>query len=144
MTEAALNALANQYLDLTLCKSRYDDLDIQWYTEGPFWRRTSMRFSRDYKILPDYEIADAKHGKTLKDILDESEYLLKSLSRYKETADQEEMARIGYLIDHVLALNTRTRMLLGEKFPFNEMAKKLYDLTEIGRASCRERVCQYV
>ena len=39
------------------------------------------------------------------------------------------MARIGYLIDHVLALNTRTRMLLGEKFPFNEMAKKLYDLT---------------
>ncbi len=129
MTEAALNALANQYLDLTLCKSRYDDLDIQWYTEGPFWRRTSMRFSRDYKILPDYEIADAKHGKTLKDILDESEYLLKSLSRYKETADQEEMARIGYLIDHVLALNTRTRMLLGEKFPFNEMAKKLYDLT---------------
>ena len=39
------------------------------------------------------------------------------------------MARIGYLIDHVLALNTRTRMLLGEKFPFNEMARKLYDLT---------------
>ena len=94
MTEAALNALANQYLDLTLCKSRYDDLDIQWYTEGPFWRRTSMRFSRDYKILPDYEIADAKHGKTLKDILDESEYLLKSLNRYKETADQEEMGGI--------------------------------------------------
>ena len=81
MSEAALNAMAQQYLDLTLCKSRYDDIDIQWYTEGPFWRRTSMRFSRDYKILPDYEIADAKHGKTLEDILDESAHLTESLNR---------------------------------------------------------------
>ena len=113
MSEAALNAMAAQYLDLTLCKSRYDDIDIQWYTEGPFWRRTSMRFSRDYKILPDYEIADAKHGKTLKDILEESENLLANLSSYQRTAHRDEKQRVQYLLDHVRALNTRTRMLLG-------------------------------
>ena len=27
MSEAALNAMAQQYLDLTLCKSRYDDIE---------------------------------------------------------------------------------------------------------------------
>lgn len=128
MSEAALNAMAQQYLDLTLCKSRYDDIDIQWYTEGPFWRRTSMRFSRDYKILPDYEIADAKHGKTLEDILDESKHLIEGLKLYAKTARPEEMQRIGYLIDHVTALHTRTRMLLGESMTFDEMTHKLYDL----------------
>ncbi len=129
MSEAALNAMAQQYLDLTLCKSRYDDLDIQWYTEGPFWRRTSMRFSRDYKILPDYEIADAKHGKTLEDILDESEHLGRNLSLYQKTAKEEEKDRVGYLIAHTRALRTRTRMLMGEKLPFDQMTRELYDLT---------------
>lgn len=128
MSEAALNAMAQQFLDLTLCKSRYDDLDIQWYTEGPFWRRTSMRFSRDYKILPDYEIGDAKHGKTLEDILDESEHLEKNLELYQKTASESELLRVHYLIDHVRALNTRTRILLGEKLPFDQMTKDLYDL----------------
>ena len=96
MSEAALNAMAQQYLDLTLCKSRYDDIDIQWYTEGPFWRRTSMRFSRDYKILPDYEIADLKHGKTLEDILDESQHLAENLKLFEKTAPPEQLQRTGY------------------------------------------------
>ncbi len=48
--------MAQQLVDLTLCKTRYDAWDLQWYTEGPFWRRTSMRYSREYKIIPDYEI----------------------------------------------------------------------------------------
>lgn len=128
MSEAALNAMAQQYLDLTLCKSRYDDIDIQWYTEGPFWRRTSMRFSRDYKILPDYEIADLKHGKTLEDILDESQHLAENLKLFEKTAPPEQLQRTGYLIDHVIALNTRTRMLMGEKMGFDEMTGRLYDL----------------
>ena len=71
VTEAALNDFGEQLKDLTLCNTRYDLGDLQWYTEGPFWRRTSMRFSRDYKTIPDYEIGNRKHGKTLEDILDE-------------------------------------------------------------------------
>ena len=63
MSEAVLNALAQRLVEMTLSKTRYDLWDLQWYTEGPFWRRTSMRYSREYKIIPDYEIADAKHGK---------------------------------------------------------------------------------
>ena len=62
MTEAILNAYAQRLHDMTLCKSREDPWDLEWYTEGPFWRRTDMRYSREYKIIPDYEIADAKHG----------------------------------------------------------------------------------
>ena len=36
MLETALNAMAQQFLDLTLCKSLYDKADVQWFTEGPF------------------------------------------------------------------------------------------------------------
>ncbi len=92
MAEAALNAMAQQLVDLTLCKTRYDAWDLQWYTEGPFWRRTNMRYSREYKIIPDYEIGDMKHGKTLENILDESESLTKSLEQYKVNAGEKENA----------------------------------------------------
>lgn len=126
--ESALNAMAQQYLDLTLNKSRYDEIDIQWFTEGPFWRRTSMNFSRDYKILPDYEIADLKHGKSLKEILAESEILIKNLESYRKTARPEEMRRVDYILSHVVTLNTRARMMLGEQFEFNDMTDKLYNL----------------
>ena len=34
MAEAALNAMAQQLVDLTLCKTRYDAWDLQWYTEA--------------------------------------------------------------------------------------------------------------
>ena len=127
--ESALNAMAQQYLDLTLNKSRYDEIDIQWFTEGPFWRRTSMNFSRDYKILPDYEIADLKHGKSLKEILAESEILIKNLESYRKTARPEEMRRVDYILSHVVTLNTRARMMLGESFGFDEVTDKLYNLT---------------
>ncbi len=129
MLETALNALAQQYLDLTLCKSRCDESDIQWYTEGPFWRKTSMRFSREYKILPDYEIGDMKHGKTLEDIVDESAHLIENIQAYKKTARSDEMARIDYIMDHTVNLNTRTRLLLGETMSYNDMTNGLYSLT---------------
>ena len=70
MTEAALNAFGEQLKDLTLCKTRYDLGDLQWYTEGPFWRRTSMRFSRDYKTIPYYDMGNRKLVKTLDYIVD--------------------------------------------------------------------------
>lgn len=128
MSESALNAMAQQYLDLTLCKSRYDEIDIQWYTEGPFWRRTNMRFSRDYKILPDYEIADAKHGKSIREILDESDNLIQNLQSYKQSASADEMDRVNYILEHVINLNTRARLILGESMDFNSMTEKLYSL----------------
>lgn len=84
MSESVLNMFAQQYIDMILCKSRYDVGDIQWFTEGPFWRRTSMKFSREYRILPDYEIGDLKHGLTLENIVDRSETLLRELKDYEE------------------------------------------------------------
>jgi hypothetical protein len=129
MLETALNAMAQQYLDLTLCKSRSDESDIQWFTEGPFWRRTSMRFSREYKILPDYEIGDMKHGKTLADVLDECAHLKASLELYAKNARPDELERIEYIKDHVINLHTRTRLLLGDKMPYNTMTDLMYGLT---------------
>lgn len=128
MAESALNAMAQQLVDLTLCKTRYDAWDLQWYTEGPFWRRTNMRYSREYKIIPDYEIGDAKHGKTLENILDEAGNLIKNLEEYKKNVDNHELQRVNYLLDHVKNLHVRTRMLLGEKLSFDQMTDGLYCL----------------
>lgn len=128
MAEAVLNAMAQQLVDLTLCKTRYDAWDLQWYTESPFWRRTNMRYSREYKMIPDYEIGDAKHGKTLENILDEAGYLIENLEEYKKNASDKEIQRVKYLLDHVKNLHIRTRLLLGEKPSFDQMTNGLYCL----------------
>lgn len=129
MNEAVLNAYAKRLHDMTLCKSREDPWDLEWYTEGPFWRRTDMRYSREYKIIPDYEIADAKHGMALSDIAAESAQLESDLRDYRAQAESNELPRTDYLIEHVHNLNVRTRMLLGEKMSFDQMSQGLYGLT---------------
>ena len=128
MSESVLNMFAQQYIDMILCKSRYDVGDIQWFTEGPFWRRTSMKFSREYRILPDYEIGDLKHGLTLENIVDRSETLLRELKDYEETSPLCEKQRIEYLICHMRSLWFRSKMLLGEKSSFDQMTSALYNL----------------
>lgn len=128
MGEAVLNAYAQQLVDLTLNKTRYDKWDLQWYVEGPFWRRTCMKFSRTYKQIPDYEIGDMKHGKSLNDILEEGEALYKNLIAYSENASEDEEARVKYLIENVGNLVFRSRMLMGEKFTFDEMTDGLYNV----------------
>ena len=128
MAESVLNAFAQQYIDMVLCKSRYDDDDIQWFTEGPFWRRTNMKFSREYRILPDYEIGDLKHGLTLKNIVDQSEALLQTLKDYKKKAEAGESQRVDYLICHVNSLSFRAKMLLGYESSFDQMTSALYNL----------------
>lgn len=128
MGETALNAFGQQLVDLTLNKTRYDNWDLQWFVEGPFWRRTKMDFSRDYKQIPDYELGQMKHGKSLKGVLDEGQVLHQCLLEYKKTASDKEMDRVDYLIAHVANLVFRSRMLMGETFTFNEMTQGLYDV----------------
>lgn len=128
MGETALNAFGQQLVDLTLNKTRYDNWDLQWFVEGPFWRRTKMDFSRDYKQIPDYELGQMKHGKSLKGVLDEGQVLHQCLLEYKKTASDKEMDRVDYLIAHAANLVFRSRMLLGETFTFNEMTQGLYDV----------------
>ena len=127
MSEAVLNGLAAQFVQLTLCKSLYDTGDVQWYVEGPFWRRTNMCFSREYKTLPDYEIGDRKHGRTLENIRDETDALKKSLMAY-HVDEERERQRVEYLIEHVNSLLVRCQMMLGKNFSFNEMTEGLYNL----------------
>ena len=93
MSEAVLNALAQRLVEMTLSKTRYDLWDLQWYTEGPFWRRTSMRYSREYKIIPDYEIADAKHGMTLENIVTESALHMETLKQLKKNGVSKGMSK---------------------------------------------------
>lgn len=128
MSEAVLNSIGNQLLELTVCKSLYDTVDIQWYVEGPFWRRTNMRFSRNYKTLPDYELGDAKHGKTLKDIYEETDNLEDVLLSYAPEAAEDERDRIEYLLTHIKSLKFRTGMLLSKKYTFDDMTYELYNL----------------
>ncbi len=129
MSESVLNDYAQTYVNLILNKTRYDPWDLNWYTEGPFWRRTSMKFSRTYKMIPDYEIGEGKHGKSLRDICESAERLEHDLTDYAKTACVEEEKRVAYLREHAHQLAVRTRLLLGEKMNYDSMTRELYDLT---------------
>ena len=87
-----------------------------------------MRYSREYKTIPDYEIADAKHGMTLENIVNESALLIGTLDQCRKTADPKEQQRADYLWEHMKHLNVRSRMLLGEKLSFDQMTDGLYCL----------------
>ena len=128
MSESVLNNYAQIYVDLLLNKSRYDQWDMNWFTEGPFWRRTSMKFSRTYKTIPDYEIGNLKHGKSLTDIVSDAAQLEKDIAAYARTASQEEKVRVQYLVEHSHQLSVRARLLAGEQMPYDEMTRELYCL----------------
>ena len=129
MSESVLNDFAQTYVDLVLNKTRYDPWDLNWYTEGPFWRRTSMKFSRTYKTIPDYEIGEMKHGKSLLDICQSAERLERDLADYVKTADPAEKKRAVYLCEHAHQLFVRARILLGEQMDYNSITRELYDLS---------------
>ncbi len=128
MSASTLNFLAKEYVNLTLCKSKYDYWDVYWYADKPYWKRESMVFSRDYKVYPYIEPGENREGKTLKDIFEESNHLISFLQLYKKTAKEEEMDRVNYLINHTKGLKTRTAVLLGEKISFNDMTEGCYNL----------------
>ncbi|WP_130864365.1 hypothetical protein [Bacilliculturomica massiliensis] len=128
MSETILNSLAQRYVDLTLCKTKYDPWDVYWYADKPFWRRESMNFSREYKIYPYVDLGEKKEGRTLKNILDESVHLQESLELYRKSAAEAELDRVNYLIDHTINLQTRTRVLLGETMSYDAMTEGCYSL----------------
>ena len=128
MSESVLNNYAQLYVNLVLNKSRYDLWDVNWYTEGPFWRRTTMQFSRTYKIIPDYEVGEQRHGKSLTDIIGDSAQLERDLASYAASAPKEEQRRAQYLLEHTHQLNVRARLLAGERMGYDEMTRELYCL----------------
>lgn len=124
-----LNFLAQEYVDLTIAKEKHErSTDVYWYTPQPFWKREDMNFSREEKTLMEPLMDKKSEGRTLNDILDESDFLISCLELYKKKAKSEEIDRINYLIDHTISLKTRTLILLGEKMSYDYMSDKLYNI----------------
>lgn len=129
MSTTTLNFLAQEYVDLTIAKEKYEkSTDVYWYTPQPYWKRESMDFSRDEKALMEPLMNKYRKGRTLKDILDGSEFLISCLELYKKTAKPEEMDRVNYLIDHTISLNTRALILTGENISYDDMTNRYYNL----------------
>ncbi|MDD4833252.1 MAG: hypothetical protein PHC44_00745 [Lutispora sp.] len=124
-----LNFLAQEYVDLTVAKERHEkSTDVYWYTPQPYWKREDMSFSRDEKTLMEPLMDVKSEGRTLNDILDESDFLISCLELYKNKAKLEEMDRVNYLIDHAISLKTRALILLGENISYDDMTDKFYNL----------------
>lgn len=126
MSESVLNNYGKIYVDLILNKTRFDKWDLNWFTEAPFWRRTNMNFSRTYKQIPDYEIGNLKHGKSLDDMYADAKQLYKDLQNYE--AEAGETRRHAYLLEQAKALVVRLALLKGEKMSYDEATAGLYDL----------------
>lgn len=128
MAISYLDTLAQLYVDLTLNKARYDEWDVYWYTDRPFWRKEDFNFWREYKIYPYIKLDSRHEGLTLQKIYDESTHLISGLEDYKTTASQFEYERVNYLIDHAINLKTRCAVLLQHPMSFDEMTDGCYNL----------------
>lgn len=128
MAISYLNTLAQYYVNLTLNKARYDEWDVYWNTDRPYWRKETFDYWRDYKIYPYIKLDDRAEGLTLQQIYDESDHLISGLKEYRLSAFSYEFERIDYLIDHTINLKTRCAVLLGHKITFDEMTEGCYNL----------------
>jgi hypothetical protein len=129
MSATTLNFLAQEYVDLLIAKEKHEKaIDVNWYTPQPYWKRESMNFSRDEKCLMEPLMDFKSESRTLKDILEESEFLISCLGLYKKQASQNEIDRINYLIDHAVSLNTRCLILSGHKVSYDDMTNDFYNL----------------
>ena len=129
MSVSTLNFLAQEYVDLTIAKEKHEkSTDVYWYTPQPYWKRESMDFSRNEKTLMEPLMDKKSEGRTLKDILDESEFLISCLELYKKTAKPEEIDRVNYLIVHTISLRTRVLILMGDNISYDDMTNNCYNL----------------
>ena len=117
-----LDYLAKEYVELTMVKQRYDSDDVYFFVDRPFWKRDSLNFSHEYKFAPGTPVPEYP-ARSLNNILVEAERLLECLKSYRATVGAEEEMRNDYLIEHTENLVMRTRVLLGEKMPYDEMTE---------------------
>lgn len=122
-----LDYLAKEYVELTMVKQRYDLDDVYFFVDRPFWKRDSLNFSHEYKFAPGTPVPEYP-ARSLNNILVEAERLLECLKSYRATVGAEEEMRNDYLIEHTENLVMRTRVLLGEKMPYDEMTEKCFGL----------------
>ena len=122
-----LDYLAKEYVELTMVKQRYDLDDVYFFVDRPFWKRDSLNFSHEYKFAPGTPVPEYP-ARSLNNILVEAERLLECLKSYRATVGTEEEMRNDYLIEHTENLVMRTRVLLGEKMPYDEMTEKCFGL----------------
>ena len=122
-----LDYLAKEYVELTMVKQRYDSDDVYFFVDRPFWKRDSLNFSHEYKFAPGTPVPEYP-ARSLNNILVEAERLLECLKSYRATVGAEEEMRNDYLIEHTENLVMRTRVLLGEKMPYDEMTEKCFGL----------------
>ena len=122
-----LDYLAKQYVELSMVKMKYDPIDVYFFVDRPFWKRDSLNFNHEYKFAPGTPVPEYP-ARSLPEILTESRALLEALKAYRKDALQDEEMRNDYLIEHTANLVMRTRVLLGEKIPYDEMTAECFGM----------------
>jgi len=113
----SLDPLAESYVKLNLALGEHDADWVDAYYGPPEWREA------------------AKSEKTsLDDIHAEATALRESVRKTPESTDRMLALRRNYLIEQLGALITKTEMLQGKKFRFEDEARLLYGVTPLRRA----------
>lgn len=122
-----LDFYAKHYVELSMVKQRYDPIDVYFFVDRPFWKRDSLNYNHEYKFAPGTPVPDYP-ARSLEQILVEATSLLERLREYRKGVGPDEEMRNDYLIEHTENLVMRTRVLLGEKVPYNEMTAQCFGL----------------
>lgn len=125
---AALDLLAQKYVDLTLTKHQYyDNWDVYWLADTACWKRESIAVDREHPSYP-YKPMIHRPTQALEAILDEAEDLNRTLLSLSGRLIGNEAIRLSYLTEHVKALITRTRFLAHEAMSYDDYTRGMFGL----------------
>ncbi len=106
-----MNALADRYVRLALASGQHDPDFVDAYYGPPAWKQE----------------VEAAGKQPLDDLREEVARLETAIAAVPEPADEIERLRREYLLKQTRAMGTRLRIVAGERLPFDEESKLLYD-----------------
>lgn len=124
----SLSRMAEEYVDLTLTKHQYHDKwDVYWFADTPFWKRTDIHVSRETPVYP-YKPAPQMPAMGLDEILERAVGLCGRLEQARASVSGNDAIRLEFLLEHVRSLIVKTRVLSGEKVPYDTYTAEMFGL----------------
>lgn len=110
--ERNLDAIATDYVVLVLAANRHDEGFVDAYYGPAAFQDQAKQDSR-----------------TLAELIDAAGELRAEVMQRKFGEDADSLARQNYLAKQLLAVATRLKVVSGEKIPFDQESRNLYDTT---------------
>lgn len=123
-----LDRIGIEYVDLVLTKHQYHDIwDVYWLADTIFWKREELYVDRKNRTYP-YKPAPKKAYMSLEEIIRDGEILKDEIKRYKKDFTGNDAIRSDFLAEHLRSLIVKSKLLLGNRVPYDVFTDEMYSL----------------